>query len=416
MSSPFSTPPRQPILPVDDPTEAWERVRSHQVFADPPTAVPEDVANASRPHPTTKKTKTTTTTTTNNAERPVSERGEDRRILRIACISDTHGRHRSVRVPPCDVLIHGGDFTNVGEPETILDVADYFDELRRDGTVREAVICIAGNHEVTFERERYDRIWHRFRLPGQVDKFDVTRARARLEGSCTYLEDGATRVGPIVFYGSPHQPEFGGWAFNVPRGDIDDLWERIPYDVDVLITHGPPLGRGDVTSGNHRVGCVSLMKHVQNRIRPRLHVFGHVHEGYGVYHDGRTAYVNASSVKSSMNYRGGGVGGVGGGGDDEDGINPCVVFDLPYDRDLPALLVEPDAKGADNIPTLAYNRPASNTSHANEEGSHHAPSDDDEEKPRSEEVVECDVNPSRDGGASVNKKRRRHRSSEEDDS
>ena len=41
-----------------------------------------------------------------------------RRVLRIACISDTHGRHRSVRVPPCDVLIHGGDFTNVGEPET----------------------------------------------------------------------------------------------------------------------------------------------------------------------------------------------------------------------------------------------------------------------------------------------------------
>ena len=284
-----------------------------------------------------------------------------------------------------------------------------------------AIICIAGNHEVTFETERYDRSWRRFRLPRQVDKLDVEGARARLERSCTYLEDSSTKIGPIVFYGSPHQPEFGGWAYNVPRKDIDEFWEHIPYETDVLITHGPPLGRGDLTSGKCRVGCVSLMKHVQERVRPRLHVFGHVHEGYGVYHDGITGYVNASSVRSSMNdggERGYDDGAKGGGG--EGSINPCVVFDLPYDRDLPALLVEPVTfRGASNIPTSpAHNRDASSASFENEdEESRPAPSGVNDEMPWpwSEEVKD-DVDPSRKGDASVStKKRRLHFSCEEGD-
>ena len=83
-SDPYSTPPRQPILPVDDPTEAWEVVRSNQVFATPPmqkdgVLMPE--------------------------------------CVRIVCISDTHGYHRSILIPTCDILIHGGDFTNFGEAE-----------------------------------------------------------------------------------------------------------------------------------------------------------------------------------------------------------------------------------------------------------------------------------------------------------
>ena len=295
----------------------------------------------------------------------------------------------------------------------IVDVADYFDELRRNGTVRTAIICIAGNHELTFETDRYDKVWHRFRLPGQVDKFDVRDARSRLERSCTYLEDSTTRIGTITFYGSPYQPEFGGWAFNVPRGDIDELWERIPSDVDVLITHGPPLGRGDVTSGNHRVGCVSLMKHVRDRLRPRLHVFGHVHEGYGVYHDGTTAYVNASSVRTSSTTNRPGKGGEddGGGG----AINPCVVFDLPYDRRLPALLVQPAAFGTEDdvSPPASSPRPASYATYASHEEGRRAPSldnDDAEKRPRSDEV-EGDVDPSPNGGG--NKRRRRHCTSEE---
>lgn len=205
----------------------------------------------------------------------------------------------------------------------VKDVSDYFQELKQNGTVRDRIICIAGNHELTFEPEHYDRVWRQFLRPRQSGKYDCEAARSALT-NCTYLEDEALTVGSIQLYGSPFQPEFYNWAFNVPRSDIDSKWERIPSDTDVLITHGPPLGRGDVTSGNNRVGCVSLMKQVQSRIKPRLHVFGHVHEGYGVSYDGTTMYINASSV--SHNYT---------------RHHNSIVVDLPHDLGMPPQLVQP---------------------------------------------------------------------------
>ncbi|GMF13278.1 unnamed protein product [Phytophthora lilii] len=96
---------------------------------------------------------------------------------------------------------------------------------------------------------------------------------------------------------SPWQPEFCNWAFNLPRGDaLLDRWRRIPTDTDVLITHTPPLGHGDLV-GYQRVGCADLLKEVEHRVRPKLHVFGHVHEGYGrsASPDGAITYFNASA-------------------------------------------------------------------------------------------------------------------------
>eukprot|EP00804_Cyclotella_cryptica_P019291 CCRYP_006172-RA/>CCRYP_006172-RA protein AED:0.00 eAED:0.00 QI:324/1/1/1/1/1/2/751/292 len=233
-TDPFSTPPRQPILPADDPTEAWERIRSHQVFVAPP----KQADGILLPNCT-----------------------------RIVCISDTHGYHRSIPIPTCDILIHGGDFTNYGEPHMVKDVSDYFSELLRNGTVKKAIICIAGNHELTFQPDHYERVWRRFQRPKQSGKYDTEAARKALT-NCVYLEDETATIGSIQFYGSPWQPEFYHWAFNVPRTDIESKWEKIPTNTDVLITHGPPLGRGDVTSGNNRTGCVSLMREVQCRVKP----------------------------------------------------------------------------------------------------------------------------------------------------
>eukprot|EP00585_Thalassiosira_rotula_P010434 CAMPEP_0196155020 /NCGR_PEP_ID=MMETSP0910-20130528/39942_1 /TAXON_ID=49265 /ORGANISM="Thalassiosira rotula, Strain GSO102" /LENGTH=454 /DNA_ID=CAMNT_0041419161 /DNA_START=95 /DNA_END=1456 /DNA_ORIENTATION=- len=291
-----TTPPRQPILPVDDPTEAWRRIHSCQVFASP-------LIRTGR----------------GGVDRPYSP------CTRIVCISDTHGYHRSIPIPPCDILIHGGDFSNYGEPDMIADVSDHFSELRQNGTVKDGIICIAGNHELTFELERYDKVWRRFKRPKQDEKYDAESARKALT-NCTYLEDESLTLQGIQFYGSPWQPEFYGWAYNAPRSDILSKWERIPSDTDVLITHGPPLGRGDVTKGN-RVGCVSLMKEVQSRVKPRLHVFGHIHEGRGVTHDGTTMYVNASNVSHNYTRQ-----------------HPGIVVDLPHDADMPARLVEPECR------------------------------------------------------------------------
>ena len=62
--------------------------------------------------------------------------------------------------------------------------------------------------------------------------------------------------------------------------------DLIPDQVQVLLTHGPPLGHGDVTSSGLRVGCEDLMYTTKSRLSNlKVHLFGHIHEGYGVSRD-----------------------------------------------------------------------------------------------------------------------------------
>jgi Icc-related predicted phosphoesterase len=121
----------------------------------------------------------------------------------------------------------------------------------------------------------------------------------------------------LTFYGSPWQPTFYDWAFNLDRQEpCAAKWRQIPDGVDVLITHGPPLGHGDLVNYDRQhVGCVDLLREIQLRVRPRLHVFGHIHEGHGVTTDGVTVYANAATCDEK--YR---------------AVQPPLVFDLPLKR------------------------------------------------------------------------------------
>lgn len=81
------------------------------------------------------------------------------------------------------------------------------------------------------------------------------------------------------------QPEFGGWAFNARRGEeCLAKWNLIPNDTDILITHGPPVGYGDKMYSDKNVGCVELLTTIQNRVKPKYHIFGHIHEGFILFH------------------------------------------------------------------------------------------------------------------------------------
>lgn len=139
-------------------------------------------------------------------------------------------------------------------------------------------ILIAGNHDWLFEQE-----------PALAESL-ITNA--------IYLRDSSVTVGGLKFYGSPWQPRFMHWAFNLSRGaEIKEKWDLIPADTDVLITHGPPLGildqvPRDLTDGYEHTGCEELLPAVQ-RIKPKLHVFGHIHEGYGVERRDGITFVNA---------------------------------------------------------------------------------------------------------------------------
>jgi predicted phosphohydrolase len=142
---------------------------------------------------------------------------------------------------------------------------------------------------------------HKVVIAGNHDwAFALTPRRARaLITHATYLEDAEATVAGLRIWGSPWQPEFMDWAFNLPPGEpLRQKWDLIPDGVDVLITHGPPRGHGDALPNGARVGCPELLAAVR-RVRPRLHVFGHIHEGYGVTRDEHTTYVNASTCTLS---------------------------------------------------------------------------------------------------------------------
>jgi Icc-related predicted phosphoesterase len=98
----------------------------------------------------------------------------------------------------------------------------------------------------------------------------------------------------LQFWGSPVQPEFLNWAFNKKRGaEIKRYWDRIPAGIDVLVTHGPPQGILDKTEEGLLVGCEELIGAV-HRVHPKVHIFGHIHEGYGHMRQDGILFVNAS--------------------------------------------------------------------------------------------------------------------------
>ncbi len=198
--------------------------------------------------------------------------------LKIVCISDTHGKHAGIRLPEGDVLIHAGDLMTYGD--RLSEIASFNHWLSKQPHRHK--IVIAGNHDLLFES-------------------DPSLARTQLT-TATYLENSAIEIEGLRIWGSPQQPRFLDWAFNVDRGPaIRRYWDMIPAETDILITHGPPSGILDTadSSGEHP-GCEELAIAVQ-RVRPKLHVFGHIHGGHGTCERDGIRYVNASVLDE--NYR-----------------------------------------------------------------------------------------------------------------
>lgn len=227
---------------------------------------------------------------------------------RFVCFSDTHGLHDCIphaNRPEADVLLHAGDFTNTGEVEQI----ESFSEWLKAYPAAHKVV-VAGNHDITFHEEYYcTKGALRFHRHKEWP-YECGDARQALTG-CTYLEDAEVDLLGYKVYGSPWQPEFCEWAFNLPRGEpLQRRWAAIPDAVDILVTHGPPMGHNDKCRDG-RLGCEDLAAAIRERQVP-VSVAGHIHEGYGCSSDGVTLYINASTCTSG--YR---------------PTNAPVVFDAP---------------------------------------------------------------------------------------
>ena len=189
--------------------------------------------------------------------------------MKCVVISDTHGMHRKIDIPDGDVLIHGGDILGRGSLQELREFNDWLGELPHAYK-----LIIAGNHDWCFERDE--------------------KASRELLTNGIYLQDESFEIEGVKFYGSPWQPWFLDWAFNLPRGEaIKNKWDLIPQGIDVLITHGPCYGILDKTSSGENVGCEELLKSLE-RIKPKFHLCGHIHEGYGIIKKDGCTFINAS--------------------------------------------------------------------------------------------------------------------------
>lgn len=203
-------------------------------------------------------------------------------MTRIVCLSDTHNLHDQINVPNGDILIHAGDSTNRGTAEEIYNFAKWFSNLPHKNKV-----FIAGNHDFFFEDDGLEKETIDFFFP-----------------NCIYLQDSFALIENLKIYGSPWQPRFFDWAFNLNRGaELAEKWKLIPEDTDILITHGPPNGILDEVPRLYSIentGCEELRKRVEI-VRPKLHVFGHIHCGYGQVEDFGVKFINAANCDEQYN-------------------------------------------------------------------------------------------------------------------
>jgi Icc-related predicted phosphoesterase len=212
--------------------------------------------------------------------------------MKIFAISDTHGKHDQVVIPEgTDMLIHAGDFSNYKDVSRNSNEVYFFLNWLEQQPVKYKVI-IAGNHDTSIER----RVFR---------KEDM-----QLKG-ITYLEHESIEIEGIKIFGSPYTPEFHDWAFNRARNKLGRIWDTIPADIHVLITHGPPKGILDSASrdkNNHEhVGCSALLKKVL-KIQPKYMIFGHIHHNGDNLNNGtfklldcKTIFANVSCVKDGDN-------------------------------------------------------------------------------------------------------------------
>jgi Icc-related predicted phosphoesterase len=196
--------------------------------------------------------------------------------VRVVAVADTHQAHARLTVPEGDVFIHAGDLSGRGTLGELEQIRDWFRSLPHPHKV-----FIAGNHDFAFERA-------------------PKAARALFDGVAEYLEGEVCTIAGLRIWGGPWQPWFHSWAFNVKRGaDLDAKWQSIPHGLDILVTHGPPLGYGDRVWSGDRVGCADLLRHVQAK-SPREHLFGHIHEDPGTWTLGSTTLRNVTVAECAL--------------------------------------------------------------------------------------------------------------------
>jgi predicted phosphohydrolase len=224
-------------------------------------------------------------------------------MLKCIAISDTHlvdGLEAATWPQNADILLHCGDFTMYGAPWEVVQ----FNRWLGDLPYKYKVVC-AGNHEITFEEEKLYKSAKKREICEDMQMYlesvNVKRP-ADLLTNAIYLQDAAVTIQGVKIWASPYTHDFNDWGFGLSLSNssssssgskyvasrecgecCEQKWNAIPDNVNIVMSHGPPFGIGDkCENGNKNVGCVQLLNAIESRVRPQFHVYGHIHEGYGL--------------------------------------------------------------------------------------------------------------------------------------
>lgn len=201
--------------------------------------------------------------------------------MKIACIADNHG-FLNVKVPECDLMIIAGDICPVSDHSVMFQklwIEDNFINWARKQPVKN-VVWVAGNHDFICQTDK---------------RYDYHHILDDRDNSVTihYVNCATVKIDDLNIWGSPWSNEFGPWAFMTNELQLERIYEDIPENIDVIISHGPPKGLCDFTEDEIHAGS-SALRRTLSRVKPRLCVTGHIHEGYGVARFGDTKIINAS--------------------------------------------------------------------------------------------------------------------------
>jgi Icc-related predicted phosphoesterase len=205
--------------------------------------------------------------------------------IKIWHISDTHGYHGLLQMPEnVDWVIHSGDFSNYrdvakNEPE-MLNFIHWYKDLPI-----KVKILVAGNHDAY--------------------AYSVSKKFKALckEHNIIYLENEYATIDGIKIFGSPNTPQFNMWYFMKDRAKMDKHWKLVDEDVDIFIVHGPPKGILDISENRNRTlefcGDSALRNHILNRIKPKLCLFGHIHNVSDIINAGTRIIPNHDTIFSN---------------------------------------------------------------------------------------------------------------------
>jgi predicted phosphohydrolase len=223
--------------------------------------------------------------------------------IRFVCLSDTHSVPMTQPIPPGDVLLHAGDFSRRGSSKSLVSFSALLGSLPHTHK-----IVIAGNHEFSFDGANVGRLNKAHHL--NVDT-NVPRSKSYLT-NCTYLEDSGTEVMGYKIWGSPWVNGYRDGGFTLwTEGEIEEKWDLIPRDVDILMTHQPPYGILDENKYKEKGGCRYLERRTAD-MHLKAHIFGHIHEAHGFEVRNNCIYANVAIC--TLDY---------------DSRNRPVVIDLP---------------------------------------------------------------------------------------